>query len=568
MATKPSTLPKVWASLLNYDNGPFIGSPMKVAPPDPVAASGHRPGSLFPTPAEYENYQQNQLCSWIVNWVNLGASTGAANAHLVETDASGFTQVQKLSAINTIGGGAIIATAGNATGITATTTGASNPVFRGINLAGGDIISGALGGSTGSFLQCDLSGSSFGLELTANGASKPIDVVSSSSNAAINIASSGSKGAINITSSSPVLNGVVSISSSSDGATGLYVEQISNVSNGIVVSSSGGTAILSNASGATTAEALRASSINGNGITTSSVNLRGIRATSVHNDGAEISSTDGIGAQISSTNSIALLATGNSGGGIIGQSTNADAILGTSTSGRGIVGSTTSGNAGAFFTSSGIGVLAQSASNWAVQVQGDTTTPAKGEMRFIGQDARPSNVSSGQLSFLSSEKQFAHSSNDDANWRGIWSSTPGYAFGQYYNPSSQGPYAAGGAFQLAGSFTFPSGGNNPKIPGLAIIRIRFEVRSTTTGIATFGLQVRLNGAILPQANYSNVAGTGDNNGFTYDYSTTSWENIFQLVVMTNVDQDDTLSLWFRPDATHSMALRGTTMYVMGLDEAL
>src|SRR5574338_523344 len=88
MATKPLTTPEIWASNALYATGPFIGSASKVVPPGATAAEGHRPGNLFPTPAEYENSQQNEITTWIVDWLFLGSSAGAADAHIVETNTS------------------------------------------------------------------------------------------------------------------------------------------------------------------------------------------------------------------------------------------------------------------------------------------------------------------------------------------------------------------------------------------------------------------------------------------------------------------------------------------------
>jgi hypothetical protein len=140
VATKPLTTPEIWASNAVYTTGPFIGQPGKVVPPGATAAEGHRPGANFPTPAEYENSQQNEITTWITDWLALGSSTGAANAHVVETNAAGRTQLQGLTILdsvveiacsitgigvvvpallvtNTSGGGAIDATIGNTTGV-------------------------------------------------------------------------------------------------------------------------------------------------------------------------------------------------------------------------------------------------------------------------------------------------------------------------------------------------------------------------------------------------------------------------------------------------------------------
>lgn len=89
MATKPATLPRIWASAGVYTTGPFIGSPSNADPGVGISAEGHRPGSLFPTPAEYENYQQLWQTTWVVDWLAQGSSAGAADAHILETNSVG-----------------------------------------------------------------------------------------------------------------------------------------------------------------------------------------------------------------------------------------------------------------------------------------------------------------------------------------------------------------------------------------------------------------------------------------------------------------------------------------------
>ena len=88
MATKPLVPPRVWDSAGVYTTGPFIGSISRVDPGAGIAAEGHRPGNAFPTPAEYENYQQNLITRMVTEWLFLGSYTGAADAHVVETDAT------------------------------------------------------------------------------------------------------------------------------------------------------------------------------------------------------------------------------------------------------------------------------------------------------------------------------------------------------------------------------------------------------------------------------------------------------------------------------------------------
>ena len=89
MATKPVTYPNIWDSSGIYTTGPFIGSVSIVDPGVGVAGEGHRPGSLYPTAAEHENYQQFQLTTWVTTWLALGSSAGAADAHILETDSVG-----------------------------------------------------------------------------------------------------------------------------------------------------------------------------------------------------------------------------------------------------------------------------------------------------------------------------------------------------------------------------------------------------------------------------------------------------------------------------------------------
>ena len=89
MATKPVTLPNLWASAGIYATGPFIGAVSVDDPGFGIADEGHRPGATWPTAAEHENYQQLSLTTWVRTWLALGSSAPGADAHIVETDATG-----------------------------------------------------------------------------------------------------------------------------------------------------------------------------------------------------------------------------------------------------------------------------------------------------------------------------------------------------------------------------------------------------------------------------------------------------------------------------------------------
>jgi len=98
---KPSTVP-TWATDANFTSGPASGYPTKTTPPGaPNVAQGNVPGEG--AAGTFINWILNIICDWI-GWLNAGSSAGAADAHLVETDASGNTKVREIRALNSGGG--------------------------------------------------------------------------------------------------------------------------------------------------------------------------------------------------------------------------------------------------------------------------------------------------------------------------------------------------------------------------------------------------------------------------------------------------------------------------------
>lgn len=95
MATKP-TATFEWATDANFSTGVASGNPTKVNPPGfPVVREGLIPDAeLIP---EYLNKILNICGDWTTNWVDLGSSAGAADAHIVETDSNGDTAVQGIT---------------------------------------------------------------------------------------------------------------------------------------------------------------------------------------------------------------------------------------------------------------------------------------------------------------------------------------------------------------------------------------------------------------------------------------------------------------------------------------
>lgn len=72
--TKPA-LPPAWASDLNYTTGPRPGTPTKVTIPAAIANEGHRPGKLFPTPAQHMNDWLGQVSTYL-QWLTEEQGTG------------------------------------------------------------------------------------------------------------------------------------------------------------------------------------------------------------------------------------------------------------------------------------------------------------------------------------------------------------------------------------------------------------------------------------------------------------------------------------------------------------
>lgn len=159
MATKPVSAFS-WATTTLYTAGPAIGLVTKVAP---IGTEGFVPGNE--TRPEIINFAMNNIGDeWLTGWLLLGSSAAGLDAHLMETDASGFNSTASMtlggtaaaafslnvtensgatgaaiSATNTSTGRAINATGGGAgtlSPITSTCTGTAAAVF-GTNVGGG-----------------------------------------------------------------------------------------------------------------------------------------------------------------------------------------------------------------------------------------------------------------------------------------------------------------------------------------------------------------------------------------------------------------------------------------------
>lgn len=289
MPTKPSTQPEYWATDAVYTTGPFIGQPQKVVPPGAFAAEGHRPGSLFPTPAEYENSQQNNITG-LARWLFLGTFDPDADAHVVETNASGYAGLFGLTINNTLDGPTAMSLSSVNTLIPAATfdcftgaaalqanvgTGAGAAVDSNVGAGTGiglsAVLTGTLAGGAGVRVSTDGANAANCVEVTQSGSGRGVLVTGGTGEAAIEAYGSGNQPAV-YGIGSGTGPGVIGQSSATGGSVGVYGVSGSATSFGVYGITTGG---------ATTASA----AVRGEGLASGS----GVQATAV--SGAAVSAS-------------------------------------------------------------------------------------------------------------------------------------------------------------------------------------------------------------------------------------------------------------------------------------
>lgn len=95
MATKPTDTFYEFAFDTNFASGPESGNPTKQSMTEGAQKQGLIAGLSYP--GQNMNYVFN-IWSKFLGWVNSGASTGAEDAHIIETDSNGDTAVAGLDA--------------------------------------------------------------------------------------------------------------------------------------------------------------------------------------------------------------------------------------------------------------------------------------------------------------------------------------------------------------------------------------------------------------------------------------------------------------------------------------
>lgn len=154
MPAKPS-VSFTFASDAVFASGPAIGQPVSITPPGP--AQGHVPGQGVV--AEYVNWHTNILGDWSV-WLLAGSPLAGLDAHIVETDATGKTELAMLE----IGG----TSAGSTALVVNQNTGASSTAASVTNTGPGfGLIATAMGSSAA--LRGLSSGTGPGVEAVALG---------------------------------------------------------------------------------------------------------------------------------------------------------------------------------------------------------------------------------------------------------------------------------------------------------------------------------------------------------------------------------------------------------------
>jgi hypothetical protein len=352
MATKPVTVPEIWASNALYTTGPFIGSASKVVPAAATAAEGHRPGALFPTPAEYENSQQNIITTWIATWVFAGSSTGAADAHIVETASTGRTSLVGLTLND-----AVDETVLSVTGVNTLAPTVQVNCTTGATCVGADV-----GNSTGTGFSASLgTGAAIGLDVAMTGTAVGgiglnITADAASSSNGIVVAQSGNGYAINATGG-PTIEAV----RFTGGAGQIALNTIAGAAAISAITSSGGT----------TASVYGTGTGNGAG---------------VRGDGGSTSTAGVFGSAGSNTSM-----------GVYGRTT-----VGAGASAAGVQGEGRG--------TASMGVYGLAATGIGVVAQGDLSSPAYPAVRIVPQDADPSAYTSdGAMLWHSVMKQLRHS---------------------------------------------------------------------------------------------------------------------------------------------------------------
>jgi hypothetical protein len=222
----------------------------------------------------------------------------------------------------------------------------------------------------------------------------------------------------------------------------------------------------------------------------------------------------------------------------------------------------------------GIGAIIRSngsggSGNFALQVQGDTTSPALGVINIVEQNARPTTGLSGHLTSINSGslKLGLCGGNSDNTWRSYWHTSNGYAcaYGSLSNTSTFGGI---GVWRVVGTITTSSVGNQIKVASSTVLlRVSMTPRAITAGATgpTLGVLVEdVTGAPVTIFQRSGT-GTGDTAGFKMEDNTNIWQNSIAFMIPVVVPAIGTRSyrLSITTSSVTEIRVRDVTMDFVG-----
>lgn len=584
MATKPTTLPRIWAQNTNYVNGPFVGSIQKVDP-GPAAAEGHRPGSAFPTPAEWQNYQQYWEDVWIVDWLALGSSAGAADAHIVETDSTGRSRIHGVTVQNGADEIALVVAGAPTTQPVTQIIGSSDVTalkILGQNATDATVevtcLTGAAAiqakvdnGGTAIFVDLDGAGpfatglfasvgadGGRGFSIQATGNTLPASIISMTANATTDVAPGllvscflSSDDGIKIQRDAGTGVGLRVVTD--DAAPGILVESTSATDPCVEATNSSGGNVFRASTGVSSASCYLADIGNGPGSGfTASVGTGGGRALDVV---ASLYVLPVNRIALNSNNTVS----GTAPGLLIEASNVTDVMLRLVRTGlaggRGLdISYTTNGvaariestlnNAGArgidIITNGGVGIDIATQRNFCLDIGTGVgeANPTTGTLRMKSQLNRPVSAVAGQLTYHTTEGYILQ--NGDG-WRGLWSSDGGGCLGIATQGSETNISGVGNWYPFATASA--TGGNAPRTGGRTTpVRVTLEAASFA-GAGTYVLNVRIFDVTLNSVVASYIGpGTGLNAGFQRRFEGGGWEHTISFVRLVPVPTSGTRTL--------------------------
>ena len=526
MAVKPLTQPEYWATDDVYTTGPFIGQPQKVVPPGAFAAEGHRPGALFPTPAEYENSQQYNITG-LARWTFAGSSAGAADAHIVETNAAGRSTLHGLT-VNDLVDETAVAVFSAATGLNpavlVTCVGGATAIAASIANSGGagfQTATGSGAGATG--LQVDMSGT----PNTGDGVRVIADNTVAAPTIRVEHAGSGLGLLMTCTGSG------IGASLNSSGGTGIALQVFGNSTiqasaflggaGQAAISAVGGSDATAAVGVAGTGTSIGLIVDGGNGSSAAT----GMRGTAVH---ADATGVHGRTSTSASTSAVGVLAEGRGSG-------------------------TT-------------GLLALNQVGRAAVFQGDASSPAYAATRWVPQNDDPSAGTNDGEVFWHADHRTLRTSIAGAGWRSMLCMGPGSALYVVASQNVNTTHAIGvgettvlvaNCVAADGTGVFKNGGGvlisftaDVRVDGVAPETLNLWVRDTTAGstdIATFV-----------------GTGGGASDGFLLSLPTNDWGQrpiTFQFPYTGMTDGDMEISVVCESDGGVNLEMRSAAITIVG-----